>query len=256
MYPSHLWGFRMRKSGFTLIELLVAITIIAILAAILFPVFSRAKEASKAISCLSNIRQLGMSAAMYAADNEGAYAQSKRTSNQPQVDDVDGALDEPDSGSIFVKVFPYTGGGQVSGDNLSRQRLFACPSDPDPFGRGCFDVNPDYPPVTSFVINAYFVFGLKEQGVDRPASTIYFGERRSLPAGTVPPYCDDIYHPWFNSLNAQAPEDEMHAVAGAVSTARHNTTSNFAFADGHAKALPWGKTYSPPNLNLHSLDQP
>jgi len=57
-----------RKRGFTFIELLVVITIIAILAAILFPVFARAREAARKAFCVSNIRQLGLAMLMYAND--------------------------------------------------------------------------------------------------------------------------------------------------------------------------------------------
>ncbi|MFZ4506951.1 MAG: type II secretion system protein [Fimbriimonas sp.] len=61
------------QRGFTLIELLVVIAIIAILAAILFPVFASAKESAKATTCLSNMKQLGTSFQIYLADNDDTY---------------------------------------------------------------------------------------------------------------------------------------------------------------------------------------
>ena len=57
-----------RKRGFTLIELLVVIAIIAILAAILFPVFAKAREKARTASCQSNLKQLALGAMMYAQD--------------------------------------------------------------------------------------------------------------------------------------------------------------------------------------------
>ena len=58
----------MSRKGFTLIELLVVIAIIAILAAILFPVFARAREKARQITCASNLKQMGLAFFMYNAD--------------------------------------------------------------------------------------------------------------------------------------------------------------------------------------------
>ena len=61
------------KGGFTLIELLVVIAIIAILAAILFPVFAQAKSAAKKTAAISNFKQAGTAVAMYSSDYDGGY---------------------------------------------------------------------------------------------------------------------------------------------------------------------------------------
>src|SRR5688572_22209200 len=62
------------KPGFTLIELLVVIAIIAILAAILFPVFARARENARRSSCQSNLKQIGLASAQYTQDYDGCFA--------------------------------------------------------------------------------------------------------------------------------------------------------------------------------------
>lgn len=76
----------MNKKGFTLIELLVVIAIIAILAAILFPVFARAREKARQSSCLSNIRQLGLAIAMYTQDHDEITPQAGLPWNSPDPD--------------------------------------------------------------------------------------------------------------------------------------------------------------------------
>jgi prepilin-type N-terminal cleavage/methylation domain-containing protein/prepilin-type processing-associated H-X9-DG protein len=65
-----------RNTGFTLIELLIVIAIIALLAAILFPVFARARENARRSSCQSNLKQIGIAFAMYKEDYDGGYAPS------------------------------------------------------------------------------------------------------------------------------------------------------------------------------------
>src|SRR5579871_1217797 len=67
------WRFTMRKTGFTLVELLVVVTIIAVLAAILLPVFAFARQSAHRSVCLSNVRQLALGVQMYADDYEETY---------------------------------------------------------------------------------------------------------------------------------------------------------------------------------------
>jgi prepilin-type N-terminal cleavage/methylation domain-containing protein/prepilin-type processing-associated H-X9-DG protein len=69
------------KRGFTLIELLVVIAIIAILAAILFPVFAQAKTAAKRIACLSNVKQIALGMHMYAGDNDDSLPFRREVDN-------------------------------------------------------------------------------------------------------------------------------------------------------------------------------
>src|SRR5437762_7525147 len=87
----------MKRHGFTLIELLVVIAIIALLAAILFPTFAQAREKARAISCLSNCKQLGLAIMMYAQDNDERYPFG-------HVDDADTA---GDAASWVDSVQPY-----------------------------------------------------------------------------------------------------------------------------------------------------
>jgi prepilin-type N-terminal cleavage/methylation domain-containing protein/prepilin-type processing-associated H-X9-DG protein len=73
--------WRDKGRGFTLIELLVVIAIIAILAAVLFPVFARARESARATACVNNLKQLGLAWKMYASDFDGQFPCDDHASN-------------------------------------------------------------------------------------------------------------------------------------------------------------------------------
>ena len=235
------------KRAFTLIEILVVVGILSVLAAILFPVFNRAKDSAKKGTCLSNFVQIGMATAMYVSDADGTYPETKDSSGNPSVDDADGSLDEPDYASVFDLLLPYA----HEGASVSLTKVFACESDLDPFGAACVQVNPDIPDVTSYLVNGYLVFGMSETSIPAASTLISYSERRSEAAHGAQPFCDYVYYPWFNPANPKAPENQMDGSIGAVATTRHNGLANYEFADSHVKTMPWTQTFSLPGLDLH-----
>ena len=105
------------RRGFTLIELLVVIAIIAILAAILFPVFARAREKARQASCTSNLKQIGLAIHMYADDYDMLLPLANQYPAEPPPDD---AYHQGWPGIDDV-LEPYT----------KNRQIFRCPSDKD-----------------------------------------------------------------------------------------------------------------------------
>jgi len=110
---------RRTRHAFTLIELLVVIAIIAILAAILFPVFAQAREKARQNACLSNVRQLGMGVLQYVQDYDELYFPhvTERTAPSSVPDTADARF----VWSIRGKLDPY----------IKSQGIFRCPSNPN-----------------------------------------------------------------------------------------------------------------------------
>jgi prepilin-type N-terminal cleavage/methylation domain-containing protein/prepilin-type processing-associated H-X9-DG protein len=104
------------KRGFTLIELLVVIAIIAILAAILFPVFAKAREKARQTQCLNNQRQIATAATMYAQDHDEMYPTAETFWGALGLDK--GVLMCPTKGTKTANAYFYNGGSHLSGAAL------------------------------------------------------------------------------------------------------------------------------------------
>jgi prepilin-type N-terminal cleavage/methylation domain-containing protein len=115
---------RNTKCGFTLIELLVVIAIIAILAAMLFPVFATAKEKGRVTACMNNLRQLSFACKLYAEDNGGKLPMSYAKAYPGQTErDWCGWYQPSDANGIDLTtgaIWPYCG---------KNRKIFLCPTD-------------------------------------------------------------------------------------------------------------------------------
>jgi len=108
-----------KRRGFTLIELLVVIAIISILAAILFPVFARARENARRASCMSNLKQIGLGVMMYTQDYDEAYPFSSVSRTGPWAS-IPTSADFADTSNVYWPqfIYPYT----------KSMDIFYCPS--------------------------------------------------------------------------------------------------------------------------------
>src|SRR5690242_4811005 len=133
------------RAGFTLIELLVVIAIIAILAAILFPVFAQARDAARKATCQSNLKQFAIAFAMYAVDYDGYYPNPGGRSVQGFP--VNGAAWF--SATRDVSTNQVTDSGQGIYPYLKQRgnatnNVWSCPDSIPGAGNGKFDVGQNY----------------------------------------------------------------------------------------------------------------
>ncbi len=201
----------MRRSGFTLIELLVVIAIIAILAAILFPVFARAREKARQSSCLSNMKQLATASLMYFQD----YDEHTWLSGTGHFGNWESA---GVNCSWYRSMEPY----------VKNEQVFVCPSDAgegdsavwsDSWNETPGDGSGVYPP-TEFALsygNNHTKSNRKMAMIAYPAETGMLFECTAMLS-----YESSTWEPRSN-------------IRGAV---RHNDQYNVAFFDGHAKSQP------------------
>jgi prepilin-type N-terminal cleavage/methylation domain-containing protein/prepilin-type processing-associated H-X9-DG protein len=223
-----------RGTGFTLIELLVVIAIIAILAAILFPVFSRAREKARQSSCGSNLRQVQLAIAQYAQDYDERH---------PAIWFGDANGPHPGYYQWEEAVLPY----------VKNDQLFVCPS--ASAIRYVPDTNLDrrdvpLPPRGGYAGNVAYWGGLCATGI---VANHPFGFRSlaaiAEPAGTFmvwdsfassPPghfeegWRDGTQQPDTVNWSANPPRLERPGVTAAVG-GRHTEGANFSYVDGHMK---------------------
>ena len=143
----------MRKRGFTLIELLVVIAIIAILAAILFPVFAKAREKARQSSCLSNVKQMVLAGLQYAQDYD-----------ERGVMFGDGNDWGATSHFWHYSLLPY----------IKNNQIFDCPSDTDTFNGSPTDTSIGYGIAYSRL--SRYGFGIALAKIERPAEAVYFAD--------------------------------------------------------------------------------
>jgi len=280
---------KFRKPGFTLIELLVVIAIIAILAAILFPVFAQAREKARAISCTSNEKQIGLALLQYTQDNDEHFPFG---------------LDNAWKISWAAAIVPYVGGqtpSSFNGGNADAPSTYACFRCPDDSGHvagwGASTQSWAGTPI-SYAANAIYVepagvvtvtgvFNPMSQdwgtqmmpleskslaAIAQPSNTIAIAEKHmddAAKTGAMGPttgFCGDEFYGashtggWDWCAPMEEPDGTRSAAVaypngpnGAVS-ASHQQRANFLFVDGHVKSyFPYQTNPDPVNRKSDNL---
>lgn len=223
-----------RINGFTLIELLVVIAIIGILAAILFPVFARARENARRASCLSNTKQIGLAIEQYKQDYDSKYPFSCRLNTATNTNNW-----------YFDYVSPY----------IKSTQVIRCPNNPDNWPVGySYNIAFGYVPGDQFTPSRYSTLspycgknipvyaGVSEAIVDNPAGAILLTE------GTLTynyyrnlPRTDAQAIPFVTRFLPQQTDAGMRSYYNYKEAGIHFDGVNNVYADGHAK---WQKLSS------------
>jgi len=218
------------KRGFTLIELLVVIAIIAILAAILFPVFARAREKARQTSCLSNVKQISLGIIMYMQDYDERFPM------------------------LYWTASPRHGLAQVVQPYIKNADVYNCPSsDAEATMPLSYLEHMSYGYNTGlFLVNS----ARKLAQVKRPAQIVMMGDVcqdpnapgrfhpptagpfKCDPDGTNCQLCGETHNWRFRGPNHTWDRPGFNMLE------RHNGTANLGFVDGHAKAMRHTAVYN------------
>lgn len=234
-------------SGFTLIELLVVIAIIAILAAILFPVFAQAREKARQTSCLNNEKQIVLAVLQYVQDYDETFPTKE--------------INEP--GKTFLSwrelVNPYIKGARTDTNTVggihASGGVWSCPSAVNPDQRNGYDahdkiINYNDPNST----NRFLTDSMTVAQLTHPADQFLIMEKGGNPDWNYSPG-NNMEMNWWGWQDAAAPHmglrgnggvgiqegDKSAWPAWCTPRYRHANTTNIAFADGHVKAVVKGR---------------
>jgi prepilin-type N-terminal cleavage/methylation domain-containing protein/prepilin-type processing-associated H-X9-DG protein len=212
----------MGRKGFTLIELLVVIAIIAILAAILFPVFARAREKARQASCQSNEKQILLAVRMYAQDYDDRLPEGTFYWDSPDASGTN------DAGPWFALLMPY----------IKNVQVLVCPSHTSPVG------DSDWTDAgglwatwqgtsVSYAANATLSRGTMLAELIQPAEWIWLVEY-DVDASTYSSW--SAY--WYNGCDVKP--NYAYRPWGSYAEFEHNGQMNIGFVDGHVKSFSKG----------------
>jgi len=219
------------RSGFTLIELLVVIAIIALLLAILMPALQRVKRQAEATTCLSNLKQIGVAAELYAYDYDRFIPRGSTGSNP----------------IWFMQFLPYVGQKHNQGDYKS-VKIYRCNSFPST-GSGLRGV-PNKLQTVCYVMNDWTFSGRNDNSgtsigkptklsvFRRPAQTIYMADNED---GDWRPIIESENSPEIIRcdifIKTHLPDSESHHINDGrrVARERHNKGCNVLFIDWHSE---------------------
>lgn len=254
----------MRKTclGFTLIELLVVIAIIAILAAILFPVFSRARDKAQQAACVSNLKQVGQSLGFYIDDYDEQFPKQPYENVACPTD-------------VLTKMHWRAFVSNLLLTYTKNREIFLCEKGPKRAGSNAANYACSFP--TQYLVNIAFNYVILDPPSGAGLTPGFNGQLTSIqePA-KLAVWWDNSFIWIYNSSSVSSHRFWSHFVsfyeagnfrvrAGWWSTHWHNGMSNFAYADGHVKAgkvgqMTWSNFFnvSPadPRYNWSALQRP